>query len=165
MNDTAYAFSGTVSKTMDKISNKMDETAQGVRLSRELRSRQEQLEASFASLGKEYYKGSAENPPEEMRELFQTIKEQQEQINSLRKDIDVVNNVVACPSCGHRWNAGTKFCAECGNRLPSIAEDREEFDYEMKQKKEKKAGKSFCKYCGAKVEDDDDFCPGCGRSL
>ena len=162
VNETAYAVSGTVTRTMDKISNKMDETAQGVRLIRELKANEENLKEQYVLLGKKFYSDNQAEPPEEYKDAFFEIGELKERSASIQKDIDIVNNVVACTSCGTRWTAGTKFCANCGAKLPDNVEDKEEFDNDLKLKKEKKAGKSFCKYCGAKIEEDDDFCPGCG---
>ena len=49
-----------------------------------------------------------------------------------------------CPSCGKTVAAGSKFCPECGARMPE---------------------KSFCSECGHEIPAGSKFCPGCGKKL
>jgi len=51
---------------------------------------------------------------------------------------------VACPSCGHQNPAGTKFCGNCGAKLPEAT------------------GKRFCTTCGAELAAGTKFCGNCG---
>jgi membrane protease subunit (stomatin/prohibitin family) len=51
---------------------------------------------------------------------------------------------VACPSCGHQNPAASKFCSNCGTKMP---ED---------------TGKHFCSQCGKEVAPGAKFCSNCG---
>jgi membrane protease subunit (stomatin/prohibitin family) len=51
---------------------------------------------------------------------------------------------VACPSCGHQNPADSKFCSNCGTKLPA------------------NSGKQFCTQCGKEVEVGAKFCSNCG---
>lgn len=52
---------------------------------------------------------------------------------------------VACPACNHPNAPGSKFCAECGQKIV--------------------AGPAKCPACGNAVEPDVKFCANCGRKL
>ncbi len=49
-----------------------------------------------------------------------------------------------CPSCGKSVAAGSKFCPECGAKMPI---------------------KKFCPECGLQVAEGSKFCPECGKKL
>lgn len=49
-----------------------------------------------------------------------------------------------CPACGKKVAGGSKFCPECGAKMPV---------------------KKFCSACGAKVSETAKFCPECGNKL
>lgn len=52
--------------------------------------------------------------------------------------------VAVCPECGKNVAAGSKFCPECGTKMPV---------------------KKFCPECGNKVDENAKFCPECGKKL
>jgi hypothetical protein len=58
-----------------------------------------------------------------------------------------VGRGMSCPSCKASIQAGTKFCAECGGRVPAAG-----------------ATKAFCDDCGAKLQAGAKFCAECGKS-
>lgn len=51
---------------------------------------------------------------------------------------------VACPSCGHKNPAGTKFCGNCGTKMPEAP------------------AKRFCVQCGQEIVGGAKFCGNCG---
>jgi len=51
---------------------------------------------------------------------------------------------VACPSCGHQNPAGSKFCGDCGTKMPV------------------NTGKRFCSQCGQEMPAGAKFCGNCG---
>jgi hypothetical protein len=57
-------------------------------------------------------------------------------------------HATSCPSCKATVPAGTKFCGECGAKIPAPAA----------------AAKTFCGECGAKIQPGVKFCPECGKS-
>ena len=54
------------------------------------------------------------------------------------------NNTKTCPSCGSEVLSTSKFCNECGEKLPV---------------------NKFCPECGNKVDASSKFCPECGHKL
>ena len=51
------------------------------------------------------------------------------------------SELIECPNCHAQVKKGSKFCPECGNKLPS---------------------KRFCTNCGAELSSNAKFCPECG---
>lgn len=52
----------------------------------------------------------------------------------------------ACPQCGAGYDAGDRFCVQCGNALPLVG------------------GTQVCSACGAPLDADDAFCAKCGTA-
>ena len=57
---------------------------------------------------------------------------------------EVKKGVKTCPKCGAQILENSKFCSECGEKLPQ---------------------NKFCSECGAKVSSTAKFCPECGNKL
>ncbi len=56
----------------------------------------------------------------------------------------------ACPTCGHGYQAGDRFCVHCAGSLPGSQAAT--------------AGPA-CPSCGSPVKDGDRFCARCGHSM
>lgn len=54
------------------------------------------------------------------------------------------SSTTVCPNCKANVPSGSKFCPECGEKMPT---------------------KKFCPECGAKIEGKGKFCPECGAKL
>lgn len=158
-NKTFNNVNTSFNETMGKLSFRVEETAQNVKWNKELKANEEQLKDKYLELGKKYYEENMTAPPEEHNEIFSAIKDHKDEIENLQTNIDVAKNIVSCPNCKSKWTSGTKFCANCGSKLPELLQE------DRTPKYESKSVKSFCKHCGAKIENDDVFCPACGESL
>lgn len=67
------------------------------------------------------------------------------------------NSGVECPECHSTNPEGTKFCSNCGAKIPEIVE-AEAVEVEDKPKK-------FCSNCGAEVGEGKNFCSECGTKV
>lgn len=81
------------------------------------------------------------------------------------------NAGAACPNCGHINPPGTKFCSECGTKLPSgnvcpncghVNPVGAKFCSECGTKL---GGDIHCPNCGTKLEPGTKFCPECGTKI
>lgn len=62
-------------------------------------------------------------------------------------DVYNISNEIACPACGERISAKSKFCPECGEKINQVA-------------------KHICPNCGYEADEDDaEFCIICGTKL
>lgn len=63
-----------------------------------------------------------------------------------------------CPACGAANEAAADYCHRCGTELPVPERDR------VAELRTRGAFR-YCGKCGARVRDDPDSCPGCGREF
>lgn len=64
---------------------------------------------------------------------------------------------VECPECHSKNTAGTKFCSNCGAKIPEIIEAEAVVVEESKKK--------YCSNCGAEVSEGKNFCTECGQKV
>ncbi len=57
---------------------------------------------------------------------------------------------LSCPACGAAYQAGDRFCVDCGGELPGAAVP---------------PGVRACPSCQAPIGPDDSFCPKCGTAI
>ena len=65
-----------------------------------------------------------------------------------------------CPECGSANPTGSKFCSECGAKIPEII-DAEAVEVEEEQPEEKR----YCASCGAELAPGKKFCNECGTKV
>ena len=130
----------------------------------ELKELKEKEEAIFVALGRRLYEESGKDayPNEAVQldalaanqaEVEARIKQMQEE-KAERERIAAEERAAreaeealrTCPNCGTVNAEGTKFCGDCGTRLPEKVE----------------AKKRFCTECGAEIGDGMKFCGECG---
>lgn len=73
----------------------------------------------FEALGQIYYeavKDLSDNDPS-VAELVAAIKEKNEKIDSLRRDIRSTKNKRICPSCNAEIDKDAVFCSSCGEKV------------------------------------------------
>lgn len=63
-----------------------------------------------------------------------------------------------CPECGRSNDPVANYCQHCGTELPDPERDR------VAELRTRGAFRYYGK-CGARVRDDPDSCPGCGRGF
>lgn len=51
------------------------------------------------------------------------IDEAFDELNKIEKQIDDLNNVVACEKCGAKTDKNNNYCPKCGAKLPEIVEE------------------------------------------
>ena len=130
----------------------------------ELKELKEQEEAIFARLGRRLYEeGGKETYPDEAVQLdalaanrvevevrikqMQEEKAERERIAAEERAAREAEEALrTCPNCGTVNPEGTKFCGDCGTKLPEKVE----------------AKKRFCTECGAEIGDGMKFCGECG---
>ncbi len=79
-----------------------------------------------------------------MAQAFQGGMQPRQQQAASAAPATAAGPTVACPSCGHQNTGGSKFCSECGTKLPEAT------------------GKRFCNQCGQEIAPGAKFCGNCG---
>lgn len=171
-------------KTQELVKSVSDKTSDGIEISKLRRSISEEKKAineQVARLGEIYYeqyKAGMEMTPEAAN-ICMVIDKHHERIKENEAQIQRINaesaeraaerkaaqstdagSGVECPEC-HKWNPeGTRFCTNCGAKIPEVVE-AEAVEVEEAAKPETST-KKFCSNCGAEIGEGKRFCSECG---
>ena len=121
---------------VDVIGEKAGQFASVSKLNLKVMDAKTQLKHELEALGKIVYEnfGSDIQDSAEVATQIQTIKELHSKIESLKSQIAFMKNKILCKSCGNQNEAGSLFCAKCGENLkeegmPIVEETDEDDDF------------------------------------
>ncbi|MBO0439654.1 zinc ribbon domain-containing protein [Candidatus Enterococcus ikei] len=69
-----------------------------------------------------------------------------------------------CHSCQYENQEEALFCENCGEKLTTSGNDQTKVEVKSEAKEHETVKHATCS-CGASLEDDDQFCPACGKSV
>ena len=175
-------------KTQELVKSVSDKTSDGIEITKLRRSISEEKKAiseQMARLGEIYYeqyKAGMETTPEAAN-ICMVIDKHNERIEENEAQIQKINeesaeraaerkaaqnagageNGVECPEC-HKWSPeGTRFCTNCGAKIPEVVE-AEAVEVEEAAEPVSPA-KKFCTNCGAEIGEGKKFCSECGTKV
>lgn len=158
--ETMLNFAGKVSDTVNEGFNKSKDSynkmAEKNRIKKEISTLTSDIETAFASIGRKIYEEEREN--EKYKEIFDGVVSKQGEIESLQKQLNELEGVAPCPSCGEIVQNEAAFCPKCG---ASTASETVKAEAEVVEAEEV----AFCSQCGAKLNNDSKFCNQCGNKI
>lgn len=157
-------FTGLGKRFSDAAKTVSEKTKTGVestKLSIEQKAKQTEISRLYEKLGETFYTSKGEAV--ELAEIVEQLDALHADVARLSEQIDKVNNVRRCPSCGQSQPRGARFCAQCGTAMP---EDPVEPDPEAVVAEEPEDEQACaCPDCGAELDADAKFCTVCGKDL
>lgn len=138
------------------VSSKTKSMVEVTNINGQLRSSEAQLKDIYSEVGKAYYKAnkSKDIEDEEMKKLFDQVKEAEEAIVHLKSLLHKAKGTIECSNCHAEMPFGTLFCSACGAKIGTPEEVVEEDAPKIECPKchaELKAGAAFCASCGTKI--------------
>lgn len=99
---------------------------------------QKEIQGMYLKMGQEYYSLYKERPDEKMAEYVDNVKRAEEQIDEIRRQIEVIREETSAiplrqSATVEGTDGGHGYCSNCGKPLSAEA--------------------SFCIYCGEKLDD------------
>lgn len=167
-------------ETMGKnVSKAAKDNVEIVRCSSAIDSCEEKIKAAYTEIGKRYYNSDEEPSREMFDDLFETIQENQKQIENLRNRLQQLKGVVICKVCGAESSRNAKFCRNCGSQIEHIEDVSASTAVCWNCHRPLTGNEKFCASCGAKLEEaqteqletEDEqlekplICPACGEEL
>lgn len=82
--------------------------------------------------------------------------------NAEKKAVKTAPGEVECPECHSINPEGTKFCCDCGAKIPEIVESEA---VDVTEETVEEVTKKTCSNCGAEVGEGKRFCSECGTKV
>lgn len=154
--EVAEKVGDTVEKGAKSATDGSKKLIETRKLKKEIEQTEESISAVFTEVGKKFF---AANPgSQEYAAEFGKVNELKSKLESLKKELNILEEKFTCPSCGDDLDKGQKFCDKCGANVEAVTVIPEN------QPAKETIGKS-CTACGAAAEETQKFCEKCGAKL
>lgn len=101
-----------LNRLIDKSRQVVDLTKIGVKIEKE----EANIEKLYANLGRVFYQLNEKSPEIVYDDLFRGIVGSIYQLDVLKKQINIINNVKKCQQCDNTLDDTDLYCAKCGTR-------------------------------------------------
>ena len=120
--DTLYEVFDSTSKV---VVDKAKSTSSIAKLKMEKKSKENFIEKQYASIGKKVFETEKDNDETAFEEIF-LIKQTQEELESIQKELMHLKGLVKCPNCGSEISPTVRYCPNCGKDTKKTAETVDE---------------------------------------
>lgn len=108
----------------------------------------QEIDAVCKTIGEKFYLAFVEGTQAEgLDELCAEITQKKNSVDSITEEIDRLNYVKRCPECGFVMDITSRFCPQCGQKMPEPP------------------APETCPECGTVREGSDRFCSKCGHAF
>lgn len=142
-----------LTKTGQMAAQKTNDLAETARLNMRTGDLNKVIQEQYAKLGEQYYALHGSAPEEALAEICAAITKANEEIESIRVELQRIKQVKVCPACGAENPSDASFCTKCAAQLPELPP------------KPAEPGVRFCVNCGGKVPETAQFCTKCGTKM
>lgn len=106
-------------EVFDVACKKTDEVVTVEKQKFNIASLKSKREKDYADLGRIYFESVKDSCDldDETRNLVDAIREKNEEISRLNKDIQNIKNKRVCPKCNANIDANSVYCNNCGEKL------------------------------------------------
>lgn len=160
--DTVKELAEKVGDTVDKGiktgSDSYKKMTEKSRLKKETVRLNSEINDIFASIGRKLYNDDPES--KEYKAAFDNIRAKSAEIEELKRQLTVLEDKIACKSCGEYVSKDSKYCDKCGAKIeqPAPAPTPEPEIVEAEEVR-------VCRNCGAELVEAARFCDKCGARL
>jgi len=179
------ALFDSISSFTKNIGDKVGAAVETQKLNSKINAEKNAIDGVCRKIGEYYYQQykSGTELPEEVAALCAVIDGHNSAIDEAKAEIERVKakseaeaavGVGVCSSCGKTNPAGTKFCQECGAKLPEETAPAAVEGVCPSCGKTNPAGTKFCQECGTKLNSEtapaqapavaEGVCPSCGKT-
>lgn len=142
-----------LTKTGQMAAQKTNDLAETAKLNMRTGELNKVIQEKYARLGERYFALRGSAPEEELAEICAAITKANEELESIRLELQRIRQLKVCPACGAENPSDASFCSKCSAQLPELPP------------KPAEPGARFCFNCGGKVAVTAQFCTKCGTKL
>ena len=123
----------------------------------EIAGKQRELRLVYAEIGKLYCEKHGEESGNEFSEQCERALAMKKEIEELEQEVLQHRGRRKCAKCGELIDSAVAFCPHCGAPQP-----KEEPEEEKPIEEAEVINSWICPVCGAKMDEDDQYCTVCG---
>lgn len=103
------------------VSKKAKDLSGTAKLNLDIKAKEDFLQKQYAEVGRLYYEAHKDDA-EPVYEQFESIREAEESIEQMKKDLLDIKGAKKCPKCGAQMPEEAVFCSSCGEKLDIFEE-------------------------------------------
>lgn len=159
-------LSKMISETAKEAAKKSSNLVGSTKLSMQMDKYREEIDNIFYDIGKLLYENYEQEDWVKSRfeQKMSQIRDLQENIEKLRKEIVKIKNIKVCESCEAEMDKDALFCPKCGTKS-AVEEEIEEGNNEEQSKEQSEDEFKKCKVCTSYNSIDAKYCSKCGATF
>lgn len=142
----------TLETGFKNVSDSSQKLADKMKLKKQIGQLEGEINNAYLEIGKKFFEATS-SPSEEYAEKFDEINSKSAQIETLKNELNSLEDKFNCPSCNAVLTKGQSFCDKCGINVSAFSNPAPA------------PAALFCSNCGAAASDTQKFCEKCGASL
>lgn len=159
--DKIYGMTQKVGDTFEKgaknVSDGSKKVADKMRIKKEINQTEGEINSIHLQLGKKCYELNEKNPSAEYADMVNEINSKLAKIETLKNELNALEDKLPCPGCGQTVARGSKFCAGCGTDVSAL--------FPVVEAAPEVAPAKKCTKCGYVLAEGQKFCEGCGTKV
>lgn len=150
---------------------KTQSMTENMRVKNEIDEEKRKIKHLYAEIGRKFACTlTAENIPEEYRQIYDMVTDSEQKIIKIRTQITaqgVAHAKIRCPVCHAQIPADSVFCNSCGANMTQAAARGQEISAQFPafQTPREDNCRNTCTNCGAPLKDGQIFCINCGSKV
>lgn len=103
------------------VSQKAKDLSGTAKLNLDIKAKEDFLQKQYAEVGRLYYEAHKDDV-EPAYEQFESIREAEESVEQMKKDLLDIKGAKKCPKCGAQVPEEASYCSSCGEKLDIFEE-------------------------------------------
>lgn len=124
LSEKAEMVAKKTGEVADVVAKKTEQTVEATKIKNQIRTMERNNERDLTDIGKMIYESykNGEEVAEKYAELCAAIKEREEEIVKLDKEVADLLGKDVCPECKAHIDANASFCSKCGAKIEEKVE-------------------------------------------
>lgn len=128
--ETLDALGKTLSVKGKEAAKKAKEVTEVLQLKAKVTAEQSNLQSAYQKAGQIAFESELTADASEYEEIFALIRASKEKIQELQEEIETLEGMRVCASCGAKVTKGAAFCSACGAKMETLSPEQPSFTNE-----------------------------------
>jgi len=110
----------TITTKGKEAAKKAKDLTETLQLKAQITTEKNEIQETYTQIGKKFYDENQSAADDSYMEYFEKIRLSFEKIDQLEKEINAIDGVRVCDSCGAKISEGSSFCTGCGKKVEPV---------------------------------------------